>query len=409
MRALVRAACAAALAMACGSAAANVAGDRIRDLYLEAVRLMTEGRNEQASAAFEHLISLEPQHAGAWLELAINHCTLGHQAEAERLFREIEVRFAPSAGILEVINGHRQRGCLPWAGKTHRSAALTRGTDSNVNQGASNPVFVTGSGSDRIENLLSADYLPRRDSYLQASLEVTRELDQRGTVAFAQLRSRHHDRVSEQDTNAVLVGADRGFSVANWKARAMATVSVVSLGGQLYQRQVQLQARTAAPLALPPGYELTLSAALSNVAYVTRQKFDANTGELSALLNYRGKQAQGQVALGALVDRGEAGRLGGNRHGWYASVQSQRRFGARLNGELGFTRQDWRGQTVYSPDLVEAVRSQSTRQWRAALSTPLSRSQNLQLEYRHVQNLENISLFQYNSRVVQLNWRWNGF
>ncbi len=409
MSTIVRAACAALLLMTCGGAAANVAGDRIRDLYLEAVRLMTEGRNQEAGAAFEHLIALEPQHAGAWLELAINHCTLGHQAEAERLFREIEVRFAPSAGILEVINGHRQRGCLAWAGKTYRSAALTRGTDSNVNQGASNPVFVTGSGADRIENLLTADYLPRRDSYLQASLDLTRELDQRGTVAFAQLRARHHDRVSEQDTNALLLGADRGFSVANWKARAMATVSVVSLGGQLYQRQVQLQARTAAPLALPPGYELTLSAALSNVTYVTRQKFDANTGELSALLNYRGKHAQGQVALGALVDRGEAGRLGGNRHGWYGSVQSQRQFGARLNGELGWTRQDWRGQTVYSPGLVEAVRSQSTRQWRAALSTPLSRSHNLQLEYRHVQNLENISLFQYNSQVVQLNWRWNGF
>jgi hypothetical protein len=43
------------------------------------------------------------------------------------------------------------------------------------------------------------------------------------------------------------------------------------------------------------------------------------------------------------------------------------------------------------------------------LSTPLSRNQNLQLEWRHVQNLENISLFQYNTQVVQLNWRWNGF
>lgn len=398
----------AALMLGAGAAFATPA-DHVHDLYLQAVRLMTEGRNEEATAAFEHLIDLEPQHAGAWLELALNHCTLGHPAEAERLFREIEVRFAPSPGILEVINSHRLKGCQPWKGKTYRSIALTRGTDSNVNQGANNPVFVTGSGPDRIENLLSADYLPRRDSYLQGSLEVTHDLSQQGAVAFAQLRTRHHDRLSAQDTNALLVGADRPFNVFGWTGRAMGSVSMVSLGGELYQRQVQLQARTTAPFKLPEHYDLTLSAALGNIAYLTRQKFDTNTGELSALLNYRGKASLGTAALGALVDRGEAGRLGGNRHGWYSSLQTQRQFNSHLNGELGWTRQDWRGQTVYSPGLIDAVRKQSTRQWRAALTTPLSSNQSVQLEWRHVQNQENISLFQYNSQVIQLNWRWNGF
>lgn len=392
-----------------GAAAAATTPDQVRDLYLEAVRLMTDGRNEEASAAFEHLIELEPQHAGAWLELALNHCTLGHPAEAERMFREIEVRFAPSAGILEVINSHRKQGCQLWEGKTYRSVTLTRGTDSNVNQGASNPVFVTGSGPDRFESLLSADFLPRRDSYLQGSFEVMRELSQQGAIAFAQLRLRRHDQFSEQDTKALLLGADRPFSVLGWQVRGMGSISVISLGGELYQRQLQLQARTAAPVKLPQNYELTLSAALGKIAYLTRTKFDSNTGELNALLNYRGQAAQIQVAMGALVDRGEAGRLGGNRHGWYTSVQSQRQFNPRLNGELGWTRQDWHGQTVYSPGLIDAVRMQSTRQWRAALTTPLSPTQSVQLEWRHVQNKENISLFQYNSQVVQLNWRWNGF
>lgn len=407
MRRLLLAACAAFLLLCSGAAAA--APDRVRDLYLEAVRLMTEGRNEEASAAFEHLIDLEPQHAGAWLELALNHCTMGHPVEAERLFREIEVRFAPSAGILEVINSHRKRGCEPWRPKTVRSMTFTRGTDSNVNQGASNPVFVTGSGPNQIENLLAPGYLPRRDSYLQGALDVTRELNQRGAIAFAQLRVRHNDRVSDQDTNALLLGAERPLGIGGWNTRVLGSASLVSLGGTLYQRQLQLQARGAVPLPLPEHVELTVSAALGNIAYLTRQKFDSNTGEVSALLNYRGAANQQQAALGALVDRGEAGRLGGNRHGWYTSLQWQRQFNARLNAELGWTRQDWRGQTVYFPGLIDAVREQSTRQWRAALATPLSRSQSLQLEWRHVQNKENISLFQYNSQVVQLNWRWNGF
>jgi hypothetical protein len=411
VRAVQLGACAGLLLLLGGAAAAAAAAepDHVRGLYLEAVRLMTEGRHEEATAAFEHLIDVEPQHAGAWLELALNHCTLGHPAEAERLFREIEVRFAPSAGILEVINSHRSQGCQPWRPKTVGSVTLSRGTDSNVNQGTSNPVFVTGSGPDRVESLLSADYLPRRDSYLQTAFEATRELNQRGAIAFAQLRVRRNDVVSDQDTNALLVGADRPFGSGPWSGRGMGSVSMVSLGGKLYQRQFQLQARSALPLPLPEHYDLTLSAALGNIAYLTRKKFDSNTGEISALLNYRGASNQQQLAFGALVDRGEAGRLGGNRHGWYTGVQWQRQFGARLNGELGWTRQDWRGQTVYFPGLIDAVREQSTRQWRASLTTALTPTQGVQLEWRHVQNKENISLFQYNSQAVQLNWRWNGF
>ncbi|MDL2356714.1 MAG: tetratricopeptide repeat protein [Pseudomonadota bacterium] len=404
----MRAALLLAMLLGAGSAAAATP-DAVNQLYLEAVRLMTEGRTVAATAALEHLIEIEPQHAGAWLELALNHCTLGHPLEAERLFREIELRFAPSAGILDVINSQRRRGCQPWQPKSARSVTLARGTDSNVNQGASNPVFVTGSGAERIENLLSDSYLPRRDSYLQAGFEASRELEPRGTVGFAQLRTRHHDRYSDQDTNAVLVGVDRPWGAGRWNARTMASLSLVSLGGQLYQRQLQLQARSALPLALPEQVELTVSAALGRTTYLTRHSFDASTGELSALLNYRADANAAQGALGLLVDRGEAARLGGNRHGWYASGQLQRQLSARVSGEAGATWQDWRGQTIYSPGLIEAVRSQSTRQWRAALGVAVSAQHSVQLEWRHVQNRENISLFQYNSQVVQLNWRWTGF
>ena len=392
-----------------GAAAGAVTPEEQQDLYLEAVRLISEGRHAEAKIALEHLIELEPQHAGAWLDLALSQCALGQAAEAERLFREIEVRFEPSAGILEVINSHRQQGCKPWAPKSFRSLTVSRGTDSNVNQGASNPVFVTGSGPDRIETLLADDFLPKRDSYLQAAFDYTRELSQQGSVAIAQLRVRHHDRLSDQDTNALLLGLDRPFSLMGWGARGLATASAVSLGGSLYQRQLQLQGRVAPPIKLPEHYDLTLSASLSNISYVTRKNFDANTGELSALLSYRSDFTQGQVAAGVLDDRGDAARLGGNRHGWYNSLLVQHSFNDRYGGELGWTRQDWRGQTVYSPGLIDDVRDQSTRQWRAALTMALTDKQSLQLEWRHVQNKENISLFQYNSQVLQLNWRWAGF
>ena len=220
---------------------------------------------------------------------------------------------------------------------------------------------------------------------------------------------RHHDSLSEQDTNALLVGIDRPFKLGAVTVRGQATASLVSLNGVLYQRQAQLQGRVSPPLPLPSQYELVLSASLSRVEYLRRTNFDANTGEASALLNYNSERSRLQVALGALYDRGNDARPGGARQGWYNSVLWQRRVAPAVIGELGFTRQDWDGERAYSPGLIDLTRHQSTRQLRAAVTRELSRAHSVQLEYRYIDNQENISLFQYNSRVLQLSWRWAGW
>ena len=165
----------------------------------------------------------------------------------------------------------------------------------------------------------------------------------------------------------------------------------------------------APPLRLPEHTELLLSAALGRVGYVSRQNFNADSGELNAVLNYRGERNQAQWSAGTLIEHADRGRLGGDRHGWYASMQLQHKFGDRLGAELGLTRQDWRGASAYSPGLIDLVRHQSTRQVRAALVRPVTPNQSVLLELRHVHNKENISLFQYNTDVVQLTWRYSGF
>ena len=126
MRGRLRSAALAAALLLSLPAVANTAAEE-QDLYLNAMRLMNEGRHAAAREALEQLIMVEPQHAGAWLDLAITQCALGQALAAERLFREIEVRFAPSAGILEVINNHRRQGCRPWEAKSYRALGITRG------------------------------------------------------------------------------------------------------------------------------------------------------------------------------------------------------------------------------------------------------------------------------------------
>ncbi len=369
------------------------------------MRLLEQQRFEEAKVKFEQVLALEPQHAGAWLDLASANCELGNAGEAERLFREVEIKFAPSPGILDIIALHRNRGCKAWAPKSMRSFTVTRAADSNINQGASNPIFVSGG----LEYNLSPDYLPKRDRYTQLAFDYSRELNRTGAMGMLQLRARRHDNESDQDTQAALVGAERIDHAGNWAMRTLATASIVTLGGQQYQRQAQLQSWIAPPIPVPEYTNLVLSAAIGHNEYAHRTKFDANTGELGALLSYRGPRHQAAASTGWLADHGEAGRLGGKRHGWYASLQLQPRLFKDVATELSWTRQDWRGETIYSPGLIEAVRSQSTRQVRAALNWTVAPQHSVLLEWRHVQNKENISLFQYNSQSLQLSWRWSGF
>jgi len=222
-----------------------------------------------------------------------------------------------------------------------------------------------------------------------------------------QLRALQHDTASQQDTTSMLVGLERPWQAGAWRGSGTAALGLVRLDNQLYQRQAQLQLRAAPPLALPEYIDWSLIGGLSRVAYPTRSTYDASTLDLGTTLSYRGRQTQTQLSLGAQSDRGRAGRLGGDRIGWYGGIQLHAKLTDKLNGELGLTRQHWLSRTVYSPGLIDLVRHQDTWQLRAAVIVPLQPHQSLQLEWRQIRNKENISLFQYNSRMFQISWRWD--
>jgi hypothetical protein len=380
------------------------------DLYLQAMRALADGHAEQATDLLMRFLEKEPQHAGAWLDLAISQCELGHGAEAERLFSEIEQRFTPPPGIMEVIVGYRTRGCIPFKGTQRRwSVSLSRGYDSNVNQGATSPYFSTGSGDSYTEWTLTPEYLPKPDRYAQATLDYTQNLNDKGLLAFAQLRTRVHDDVHSQDTNALLVGVEQQWKLGDWRGRASAALSAMQLDHQYYQRQEQFQLRATPPLTLPDKLDWSLTTGLSHVTYPTRSNYDGSTLEAGTALSWRRRSFQAYGALGVQTDHGQSGRLGGNRDGWYNNVLLYSTFGERFSGQAGWTRQVWRSSKLYSPGLIDLVRRQDTRQLSASVTMETGVNHSLQLEWRGVHNRENISLFQYNSRTVQLTWRWDNF
>ncbi len=377
-----------------------------KDLYLEAMQALAEGRKNDASRMLEQMKTNEPRHAGAWLDLALIQCELGKPAEAERLFQEIERRFQPPLEILQIIDARRSQGCVKAEAQSQWNVLLARGHEQNVNQGASNPNFTIRNGTGSIELPLLPDFLPKADQYLQLSGDYLRTINQNGGLMFAQFQARRNDDLHRYDSASVFLGVEQPWRVGNWAVRTSAMLGFLSLGGQLYQKQIQLQAKVIPPLALPKTMELQLSTSTNHLQYMSLANFDANTFEARAQLQYRNGDVFGSTGLAFLNDHATGDRPGGRRRGWQVHAQGRTHLSANVYGEIGWSRQTWVGQSAYSPGLIEQVRDQNQQTLRAAVIYPWSERQSLQLEVRQVWNKENISIFQYNNRQIQLSWLW---
>ncbi|UGQ45477.1 tetratricopeptide repeat protein [Massilia endophytica] len=395
-----------ALLLLCGAACAQEVKPEAAapDLYMEAMRALGEGRADEADLLLQRMITEGPRNPGEWLDLALLQCALGHAKEAETLFQDIETNFDPPPSVADIIRQQRVQGCRSWRNAAQQwSVQVQRGYDTNVNQGASNSELKAGDGTP-LE--LLPEYLPHADHFTTVSADYLREVSARGDLAFLQFHAREHDREEQYDTMSLFAGYERPWRWGKWRMRGVLMGSLLTLGGKLYQEQGQLQLRARAPLPLPEQYDLSLVGSSAWSHYRTLTNFDATTLEVRAVLSYRGSSASAQASAGVQDDEARSNRPGGDREGWNVRLMTHARLGERLEGELDWSRQNWRGAQTYAPGLVDVSRRQSSSTARAALLWPISPGQQLQLELRRVRNKENISIFEYDSRQISLSWRY---
>lgn len=373
------------------------------DLYMDAMQAIAAGRQEDAAAILERMQALGARHAGEWLELALIHCALGNAERAESLFSDIEARFAPPPGIQAIITRQRALGCLGWQPTQLWSLGATRGRDTNANQGASNGNFLVGG----VPLELLPEFRPQADSFSALSVDYLRELNRNGDIGYLQAGARHYDQLSQYNTTSLFGGAEHAWKWGKWQMRTALQGGLATLGGRLYQQQGQVQVRATPPLKLPENFGLQLSASVARVNYKTLANFGATTFDLRTLLDYRKDTLRLQSSLGYLEDHGNSARPGGDRHGWSARLYGRRALAGSLQGELDLSYLHWQGEAVYSPGLIDDRRRQRTGAARAALIYPLAGQHSLLLEWRVVDNRENISIFQYRSQQLQLSWQWN--
>ena len=393
------------------SAASAAETEQQEELYRAALRALSDGRVEEAAALLERIVSAQPRHAGAWLDLAITHCELGNTVEAERRFSGLQQRFALPEPIVETIARYRATGCGHTTARKGSGwlLAATRGHDDNVNQGASDPRFTLGTGSAQTEYELAPDFLPKSDNFSQLTLSTVHPLGGAGTNAIVQAYSRWHDQQRGQDTALALGAVEHTWKPGGWLLRGTAALGYVTLDRTLYQRQKQLQMRLSPSWKMQEGVDFAFSGNLSRVEYPTRPVYDGTTIELGGIAGYRGGRSLTQATLTRLHDDSTDGRPGGDREGWFGSVQWYGAATNQLSLEGGIAWQHWRSQALYSPGLIDTRRRQDTATLRTAVNWKLHPRYSVILEWRSTLNRENISLFQYNSHALQMSLRWDNF
>jgi len=403
------------LALWIGSPAlsAEDATDPSREEYLQAMRLMAAGDREAASRLLSRIVQNTPQHAGAMLDLAIVQCELGNAQTAAWLFQSVVERFRPPPDMIEMIRTLQASGCLGPAtanqGRRH-FIYLARGTDSNVNRGASTRFFTIAGPTGPGLTLPIADaYLPKSDQFLLLAGELTREFRPSGMPAFrgfVQFQARRHDSLSAYDTNLLGVGAELPFQAASWEWRATGSASGLTYGGNFYQAQQRLEL-FAAPLAQPlPNARIGGLAAITRTAYRSLPNFDSRASELGLQIEAGSRRLLFKGNLGVARDDAIANRPGGDRSGSFASGLAQFAIVGELVGEVSITEQRWDGSSNYAPGIIDRIRNQRLRSGAASLMLPITRNQGLRLELRQTRNRESIPIFAYEGRQIALGWQW---
>ncbi len=386
---------------------AGAAHSANEDLYLDALKAIQEKRVSDARASLSSLIEREPEHAGAWLELAIIHCEIGDKEIAQRLFNDIRLRFNPSIGIQDVMRHYESTGCERWKPQSLLRLSLDRGFDNNVNQGTHHSQieipFDTGNPLDKGKIIwnLSSDYRPQADHFSQFTLEYGRDLNTHGGMAFAQLRSRRNDTLRKSDFDQFLAGIEQPWRIKNQQLKLTVAASLLSLEEKLFQKQFSINNKWYLPVFLNKPYQLSLNTSVSRIQYLTSGNYDSTIYELRGVFDYQTELQALSASISTLKDD-----TNNSRRGYAAAVSYRRNLMQKVQAEINWGWQDWLGTHPYTPGFIDQIRHQRTNTLRAALSYPLQKNLSLKFDLRRTLNKENVNIFEFHGTSSQLGIQW---
>jgi tetratricopeptide (TPR) repeat protein len=191
----------------------------------------------QAIAQFERVVLIQPENAGAWLDLAIASFDYGQNDLALGYFDYIESEFKPTPSIQNVIANYRRRikiatqGLQSWS----HQVDVVLGHDTNANSGLSSLSLRLTQDGKVFELPLEENYRARSDQYLQKGIS-TRFAQQRGTQELElNLSAQNRQFFTEHTSSSTHFSAN-----ANWLRK----FQQYQLGASVIADHIQVNGRS---------------------------------------------------------------------------------------------------------------------------------------------------------------------
>jgi tetratricopeptide (TPR) repeat protein len=191
----------------------------------------------QAIAQFERVVLIQPDNAGAWLDLAIASFEHGQSDFALGFFDYIESEFKPTPSIQNIIANYRRRikiatqGLQSWS----HQVDVALGHDTNANSGLSSLSLRLTQDGKVFDLPLEENYRARSDQYLQKSIS-TRFVQQQGTQEFElNLSAQNRQFFTEHASSSTHIAAN-----ANWLRK----FQQYQLGASVIADHIQVNGRS---------------------------------------------------------------------------------------------------------------------------------------------------------------------
>lgn len=376
------------------------------EMYAEAVRMLNEHRYVEAQNILIKVIEQVPNHAGAWLDLAIIQCELGNEKQANYLFEQLAVRFSPPIAILEVINKQKIENCSTTNKSNQYLMSLLRGYDSNINQGTSNSTYILGSESSQIELQLLPEYLPKKDHFSMATLSASTQNTAYDVTAFLQFNVRKYDYYSAFNTLSLATGINKVWNHEQWSSQLSFTGAYILLDNSVYQKQASAYLMTMPTYQSEDVFKYNFSAGVNFINYPTLLNFGSNIYEVRTQLVGDFKPFQIITSFAAMYDHAHLERPGGNRKGFFTSVSLRKKIAPKIESELSWNHQFWLSSSSYSPGLINEIRRQNNDSVKVGLKYLINKNQSISLDLNAFNNMENISFLEYKNKSIYFSWNW---
>lgn len=383
-----------------------VASDRVLSLYDQAQVAISAEQPDKAIAYLLKLVEIDPNHAGAWLDLAILFCQQGEDHRAKLLLNVILQKFPLPPAIHEIVNRYRTQRCAPAAANLQWATSLQTGYESNVNQGSTESVFQLGTGPNTIELELTDEAKRHGDLFTGLESNISwRPPDSYNRFA-GQLLLRNYQRMEEYDLAALSASYIHPWTLGNWHHQLSGTAATTLLGGQTYQYAAGFQWQGDNKATQLP---LQLSASLVEYKYPTNHSFDSTIGKFNISSYFGGqKNWHSQISIGGLLDYSNGERAGGNRTGVWLKASGVRKLAPPWTIDGSIELNSTHSEKHYMPGLLDIPRETRRAALQAGVNREIDGRQYLRLELNITHTNDNIPLFSFTNATLMLSWNLYG-